>query len=101
MGSVDLNTPSAIGRTNHCASTIRCIIHQVNSPLDCCNDSLQTFNQLPFKYIYKGKMNYYVYDKELYSLVQAMQYFRHYHMGKQTCMHTYHLALISLAAKQN
>jgi hypothetical protein len=35
-------------------------------------------------------LNYPMYDKELYTLVQVVKKWKHYLMGKETIIHTYH-----------
>jgi hypothetical protein len=41
-----------------------------------------------------AKHNYSTYDKEFYSLVQALKQWRHYILGKETILHTDHHPLI-------
>ncbi|XP_057820856.2 uncharacterized mitochondrial protein AtMg00860-like [Cryptomeria japonica] len=43
--------------------------------------------------ISSAKRNYSTYDKELYALVKAIKYWRHYLLGKETVVHTDHLPL--------
>ena len=38
-------------------------------------------------------LNYHTYDKELYVLVQAINKWKHYFMGKETIIHTDHYPL--------
>jgi hypothetical protein len=45
----------------------------------------ETFNQVV--------VNYPTYDKELYALVQSVKEWKHYLLGKETIMHTYHQPL--------
>ena len=42
----------------------------------------------------EAKINYNTYDKEFYSLVQALKQWRHYILGKETVLHTDHHPLI-------
>ena len=42
----------------------------------------------------QDKMNYSTYDKEFYSLVQALKQWRHYLLSKETILHTDHHPLI-------
>lgn len=42
----------------------------------------------------EAKVNYSTYDKEFYSLVQALKQWRHYILGKETILHTDHHPLI-------
>jgi hypothetical protein len=43
-----------------------------------------------------AKHNYNTYDKEFYSLVQALKQWRHYILGKETILHTNHHMLICI-----
>jgi hypothetical protein len=45
----------------------------------------ETFNQ--------AVVNYPTYDKELYALVQSVKKWKHYLLGKETIIHTYHQPL--------
>jgi hypothetical protein len=42
----------------------------------------------------EAKLNYSTYDKEFYSLVQALKQWKHYLLGKETILHTDHHPLI-------
>jgi hypothetical protein len=44
-----------------------------------------TFNQVV--------VNYHTYDKELYALAQSVKKWKHYLLGKETIIHTYHQPL--------
>ena len=44
----------------------------------------------------QAKQNYSTYDKEFYALVQALRYWRHFLLGKETIVHTDHQPLQSL-----
>ena len=43
-------------------------------------------------------VNYPTYDKELYALVQSIKKWKHYLLGKETIIHTYHHPLQYLQA---
>jgi hypothetical protein len=49
----------------------------------------------------KAKKNYSTYDKEFYSLVQALKQWRHYLLGKETILHTDHHPLIFINSQLN
>jgi hypothetical protein len=51
----------------------------------------ETFNQVV--------VNYPIYDKELYALVQSIKKWKHYLLGKETIIHTYHQPLQYLQAQ--
>jgi hypothetical protein len=46
------------------------------------------------KTLAQAKQNYSTYDKEFYSLVQALKQWRHYILGKETILHIDHHPLI-------
>jgi len=43
-----------------------------------------------FEMIYYGVLNYHIYDKELYTLVQDVMMYKNYLMGKETIIDTHH-----------
>jgi len=46
-----------------------------------------------FKVFHGVVLKYLTYDKDLYALVQAIKYWKHYLMGKETIIQTYHKPL--------
>jgi hypothetical protein len=46
-----------------------------------------------FEMFHGGVLNYLIYDKELYALVQAIKKWKNYLMGKETIIHTNHQPL--------
>jgi len=43
-----------------------------------------------FEMFHWGVLNYHMYDKELYALVQAIKKWKHYLIGNETIIHTDH-----------
>jgi len=69
-------------QTNASDYTMGVVLMQHGKPI--CFHS-ETFNGVV--------INYPTYDKELYALVQCVKKWKHYLMGKEIIIHTYHQAL--------
>jgi hypothetical protein len=75
-------------KTDASRYTMGAVLMQYRKPI--CYHS-ESFNQ--------SVVNYPTYDKELYALVQSINKWNHYLLGKETIIHTDHLSLQYLQAQ--